>query len=162
KAYVAAWSRPGAVTGALAYYRAFAGAAPARPPVRAPTLVIWGEADAVLLKGCLEGIEAMGRDVRVRRVPDATHWIVHEEPALVNDELRAFLTPIASEYRIDSVVFDILQQREIWRRHPEYACFWSSPDNPRGLRLTPHVEPGRVWLRMRIEREHSGFMGIAH
>lgn len=162
KAYVAAWSRPGAVAGALSYYRALDGAAFARPPVRAPTLVIWGEADRVLLTGCLDGIEAMGRDVRVVRVPRATHWIVHEEPARVNAELSAFLEPVASEHRFDRVVFDILAHREIWRWHPDYACFWSSPDNPRGLRLTPQIEPGRVWLRLRIEREHSGFMGLAH
>ena len=62
----------------------------------------------------------------------------------------------------DAVVVDLFEERERWRQQPDYACFWSSPDNPRGLRLTPHVGPGRVWLRLRIEREHSGIQGIAH
>ncbi len=92
KAYVASWSRPGGLRSALNYYRAADfESAPTPPPVEAPTLVIWGERDPYLLPGCLEGIEAMGRDVTVRRVPDATHWVVREEGALVNACLRDFL-----------------------------------------------------------------------
>jgi pimeloyl-ACP methyl ester carboxylesterase len=31
------------------------------------------------------------RDLTVRREPDATHWVVHERPALVNQYIREFL-----------------------------------------------------------------------
>ena len=59
--------------------------------VRVPTLVIWGEKDTALLTGNLEGLEAFVPDLTVKRVPDASHWIVHEKPALVNQLIREFL-----------------------------------------------------------------------
>jgi pimeloyl-ACP methyl ester carboxylesterase len=102
-AYLAAWSQPGALTGGLNYYRASPlhppepGAAgdavdlqldPARFHVRTPTLVIWGERDEALLPGNLDGLEAYVSDLSVVRVPDASHWIVHERPQLVNRLIR--------------------------------------------------------------------------
>jgi acyl-coenzyme A thioesterase PaaI-like protein len=57
---------------------------------------------------------------------------------------------------------DILKMREEWRKLPDYGCFWSSPDNSRGLKLTPKIELGKVSVEMLIEREHSGIPGIAH
>ena len=103
--YLEAWSRPGALTGALAWYRA----SPLYPPspgdpgatavalrpedfqVRTRTLVIWGERDRALLPGCLDGLEACVPDLRVVRVQDASHWIVHERPELVNAEIERFI-----------------------------------------------------------------------
>lgn len=61
------------------------------PHVEVPTLVIWGERDPYLLPGNLDGLDRYVSRLAVRRVPDAGHWIVHELPNLVNDELRAFL-----------------------------------------------------------------------
>jgi epoxide hydrolase 4 len=105
RAYVEAWSQPGALTGGLNYYRA----AKIGPPngagddasrmklnfpsldVKAPTLVIWGEKDPYLLTGNLNGLERYVRNLRVERIPDATHWVVHEKPALVNSLIRGFL-----------------------------------------------------------------------
>jgi len=105
EAYLSAWSQPGALSGGLNYYRA----SPLHPPeahsapgatapeldavqfhVRVPTLVIWGERDEALLPGNLDGLETFVEDLRVRRVPDATHWIVHERPQLVNALIREF------------------------------------------------------------------------
>lgn len=105
-AYRAAWSQSGALTGSLNYYRA----SPLHPSedgpngpttipqldpalyyVRVPTLVIWGERDLALLPGNLDGLEEHVADLSVRRVPDASHWIVHERPALVNGLIRAFI-----------------------------------------------------------------------
>lgn len=57
---------------------------------------------------------------------------------------------------------DVLALRENWRKRPEYNCFWSGPDNERGLRLTPTIEPGRVFVDLKIETFHSGFPGIAN
>jgi pimeloyl-ACP methyl ester carboxylesterase len=107
QAYLAAWSQPRALTGGLNYYRA----SPLHPPevddarraaaleldaaqfyVRVPTLVIWGERDEALLLGTLNGLETLVEDLQVRRVPDATHWIVHERPGLVNALIRDFVT----------------------------------------------------------------------
>jgi pimeloyl-ACP methyl ester carboxylesterase len=104
KALVEAWSQPGALTGGLNYYRA----SPMVPPsaedpgakklqlkpedfvVRVPTLVVWGERDTALLPGCLEGLDAVVPDLKLVRVPDATHWIARERTDLVIREIEAF------------------------------------------------------------------------
>ncbi len=104
-AYIRAWSRPGALTGGLSYYRAMRADAledpdspAARAPVndsrmivRVPTLVIWGEKDRHIVVHNLDGLEKYIPDLRVRRVPDASHWVVHEKPGLVNRYIREFL-----------------------------------------------------------------------
>ena len=51
--------------------------------VSLPTLVIWGMQDAALLPGLLEGLDAYVPNLQVQRVEDASHWIVHEQPAKV-------------------------------------------------------------------------------
>jgi epoxide hydrolase 4 len=103
-AYLAAWSEPGALTGGLNYYRA----SPLHPPelgslstlpeldpamfhVRVPTLVIWGERDAALLTGNLDGLEVHVDDLRVVRIPEGSHWVVHEQPARINALIRDFI-----------------------------------------------------------------------
>ncbi|MEW6687719.1 MAG: alpha/beta hydrolase, partial [Pseudomonadota bacterium] len=102
---IEAWSRPGALTGGLNYYRAspLHPDAPGDPGasklrfeardfmVRVPTLVLWGERDTALLTGCLEGLEECVPDLKLVRVADASHWIVHEKPELVCSEIERFL-----------------------------------------------------------------------
>jgi pimeloyl-ACP methyl ester carboxylesterase len=56
-----------------------------------PTLVIWGEKDTALLTGNLTGLDEYVPQLTVRRIPDATHWVVRERPAEVNRLIRAFL-----------------------------------------------------------------------
>ena len=58
--------------------------------MRVPTLVLWGERDRALLPGCLDGLEQCVPDLKVVRVPDASHWIVHEKPDLVCREIESF------------------------------------------------------------------------
>ena len=60
---------------------------------RVPTAVLWGEADHALLPGLLQGLEHWVPDLRLTRVPDASHWIVHEQPQRVVDEIRRCLLP---------------------------------------------------------------------
>jgi len=60
------------------------------------------------------------------------------------------------------LLLDLIALRERWREMPDYGCFWSSPDNQRGFRLTPKIEAGKVSVEMTIDREQSGFPGIAH
>lgn len=95
------------LTGGCNYYRA----SPLRPPAgagdtavmevrlpvaavtsRVPTDVIWGEDDVALLPGVLDGLDAFVPDLRVVRVPGASHWIIHERPALVHAEIERALT----------------------------------------------------------------------
>ena len=105
QAYLTAWSQPGALTGSLNWYRA-AGIGPpttadanahsfepsAGPSkVSVPTLVIWGEKDQALVKENLEGLEEYVPDLTVRRIADGTHWVIHEQPALVATHIREFI-----------------------------------------------------------------------
>jgi pimeloyl-ACP methyl ester carboxylesterase len=94
--YVEAWSQPGAATGMINYYRSSV-----RTPLKraeeqirtisAPTLVIWGERDRYLRA---ELAEPEHDDVpnldRVVRLPDASHWVHHDEPERVNQLLIDF------------------------------------------------------------------------
>ena len=101
-AYLASWMVPGALTGALNYYRASrlyprkSGEPPIEvdekfPLLSMPVLVIWGERDEFLLTGNLDGLDAYAKDLKIERIPDASHWVVHERPQQVNDLIRAFM-----------------------------------------------------------------------
>lgn len=107
KAYIDAWSQPGALTGGLNYYRAarvgppapgapdggsgnFA-VDPAQLMVKVPTLVIWGEKDTALLTSNLDGLDQFVPDVKIRRIPDADHWVVHEKADEVDGYIREFI-----------------------------------------------------------------------
>lgn len=116
QAYIKAWSQPGALTGGLNYYRA-AKVGPPAPPrpegdsaapapesatnfapdptklmVKVPTLVIWGEKDTALLTGNLEGLDQFVPQLTIKRIPEGTHWVIHEKPAEVNDYIRDFIS----------------------------------------------------------------------
>lgn len=104
-AYVKAWSQPGALTGGLNYYRANEVGPPATGQaargnfavnpssltVKTPTLVIWGEKDTALLTQNLDGLDQFVPHLTVKRIPDGTHWVIHEKRDEVNREIRAFL-----------------------------------------------------------------------
>jgi epoxide hydrolase 4 len=97
--YRQAWSA--GLAGPAAWYRA----SPLRPPQapddpvmtlqlrdeqvasRVPTTVLWGDGDTALLPGLLDGLDRWVPQLRVLRVPEATHWIVHEQPQLVVREI---------------------------------------------------------------------------
>jgi pimeloyl-ACP methyl ester carboxylesterase len=109
-AYLEAWAQPGALTGGLNFYRAARLGPPAPgetpgtftadrsglpspsvPMIKVPTLVIWGEKDTALLPDNLDGLDRVVSDLTLRRIPDGTHWVAHEKPALVNQHIREFL-----------------------------------------------------------------------
>lgn len=100
--YLEAWSQPGAATATINYYRGMFRRSPRRAearmrPVSAPTLVIWGERDRYL---DAELAEPDAADVpnleRVVRLPDASHWVQHDEPARVNQLLVEFFGAAAA------------------------------------------------------------------
>lgn len=62
-----------------------------RLTVDVPTFVFWALDDAALLPGLLEGLEDYVPKLEVKKVPNATHWIVHEQPQLVAREIEGFL-----------------------------------------------------------------------
>jgi pimeloyl-ACP methyl ester carboxylesterase len=58
-----------------------------------PTLVIWGERDRALLTGNLDGLERFVPDLTIARIPDGSHFVVHEHPERINRLIREFLAP---------------------------------------------------------------------
>ena len=101
--YRDAWNH--GLTGGCNYYRA----SPLKPPVHAssaihgidiphealtvniPCQVIWGMQDIALPPRLIEGLDAYIPDLQIHRIPDATHWIIHEQPALVHKLIHEFL-----------------------------------------------------------------------
>ena len=91
--------------GGCNYYRA----SPLRPPtpsdpgaaaislphamltVSLPTLVLWAMNDIALPPALIDGLEDYIPHMELHRIHNATHWIVHEQPALVADYLQKFL-----------------------------------------------------------------------
>ncbi|MGJ7580579.1 alpha/beta fold hydrolase [Variovorax sp. RHLX14] len=59
--------------------------------VDVPTLVIWALGDTALLPGLLDGLDAWVPELDIARIPDATHWIVHEQPERVMREIAEFI-----------------------------------------------------------------------
>ena len=60
--------------------------------MRVPTTVLWGLDDTALLPGLTDGLERWVPDLRLVRVPKASHWIVHERPELVVEEIERALS----------------------------------------------------------------------
>jgi pimeloyl-ACP methyl ester carboxylesterase len=56
-----------------------------------PTFVLWAMRDEALLPSLVDGLEEYVPKLTLERVPDATHWIIHEQPQLVADRLAGFL-----------------------------------------------------------------------
>lgn len=101
--YRAVWAL--SLRGGCHYY----GASPLRPPtatdpgasavqlpahmvtVQVPTLVVWGMRDAALPPSLLDGLSEWVPDLRIERVPDASHWIVHEQAETVMRLAELFL-----------------------------------------------------------------------
>ncbi|MFA9518224.1 alpha/beta fold hydrolase [Halopenitus sp. H-Gu1] len=88
--YRRAWSRPGAFTAMVNWYRAVVRErpSPARTSVTVPTLVIWGAEDEFLQQSMAAASVERCVDGRLRTVHDASHWIVHERPDRVVAAIR--------------------------------------------------------------------------
>jgi pimeloyl-ACP methyl ester carboxylesterase len=100
--YVEAWSQPGAATGMVNYYRAAVRQSPKSPaaqirPISAPTLVIWGERDRYLGPMLAEPHrEDVPHLERVVRLPNASHWVHHDEHERVTQLIIDFFAPARS------------------------------------------------------------------
>ncbi|WP_189005831.1 alpha/beta fold hydrolase [Deinococcus malanensis] len=96
--YRTAWRQPGAARGMVNYYRALRRCGtrhglsrqPDNEKVDSPTLVIWGQRDAALIPEMAEA-QPWVRDMRLVRLPRASHWVMRDEPVKVNNLLIDFL-----------------------------------------------------------------------
>ena len=102
--YHACWSR--GLHGGVNYYRA----TPLYPPTgddpgagkltldpasfrcSVPVRVIWGMQDKALLPQLLDELPDLVDDLRIERLPEATHWVVHEQPQRINQLIERFLS----------------------------------------------------------------------
>jgi epoxide hydrolase 4 len=90
-AYVEAFARPGAVTAMIDWYRAmFRGTAVPVSRTEVEALVVWGEKDRHLGRDLATPDPELVPHARVVYLPNATHWVQHDEPARVTEELVAF------------------------------------------------------------------------
>jgi len=88
--------RPGGLTAMLNYYRAmpWSYAELKRRHTRSidvPTLLLWGERDAALGKELTYDTERYVKDLTLRYLPDASHWVQQDAPVAVNAALASFL-----------------------------------------------------------------------
>ena len=103
--YITQWSRPGALTAMLNWYRASKMVVPqpgitvdvpdlvlrAFPKIAIPVRVIWGLEDKALLPIQLEGIGEIGDNVEVFPLKGVGHFAPWEAPEQVAEALRPFL-----------------------------------------------------------------------
>lgn len=96
--FLGAFRDEGALTAALNYYRAnmppeaWLREPPQLPPVRVPTMIVWGEGDTYLGEELLERSAAKCEgELRVERLPGVSHWVQQEAPDAVNRHLVDWL-----------------------------------------------------------------------
>jgi len=63
--------------------------------IEVPTLVLWAQDDVALLPCLTEGLDAHVTTMKLVPIEQATHWVVHEQPARVMAEITSFLKPPA-------------------------------------------------------------------
>ena len=103
--YLEQWGQPGAMTAMLNWYRASAVNVPAMdatperpafldapfPPLRVPTLVIWGMEDKALLPVQIEGLDTLVPDLTLVKLDGVGHFAPWEAPDKVTSSMRAWL-----------------------------------------------------------------------
>jgi epoxide hydrolase 4 len=105
--YRSIWSQPGTMTSMLNWYRTnmvsdptfttgptLSDAVPSNLVINAPTLVLWGERDAGLLPGNLDGLSDYLPRVTVKRYPENAHWLLRERPEEIEYEIADFYRSI--------------------------------------------------------------------
>lgn len=85
--------RVGTPTAAINYYRALF-----RYPrkdlqkrITVPVLIVWGCKDGALGEELADGSLAYCADVRLKKLPNASHWVQQDAPEAVNAYMEAFL-----------------------------------------------------------------------
>lgn len=108
--YINAWQQDGVITGMLGYYRAMPQLASnsksesesaqvkhvseiKTPNIRVhvPTLILWGEQDEAFVVENLVGVEQYVPNCTIKRFTDASHWLMHEKSAEINQAIEDFI-----------------------------------------------------------------------
>jgi pimeloyl-ACP methyl ester carboxylesterase len=96
EAFKDAAAKRGALTAMINYYRNIFQTGLLNPQswgaIEMPTLMIWGENDAALGKELTYGTEAYVKDLTLKYIANCSHWVQQEQPKLVNQYMREFLS----------------------------------------------------------------------
>jgi epoxide hydrolase 4 len=95
EAYRLAVAQPGALTAMLNYYRNLFQRSDENydwQTIQTPTLLIWGENDVALGKELTFWMEPYVKNLTLRYIPSCGHWVQREQPQLVNQYIRQWLT----------------------------------------------------------------------
>lgn len=95
-AYRDAAAKPGALTAMINYYRSiFPSLFPRKRKqwsvLDIPTLTIWGEDDTALGKELTYGTDTYVREWQIKYIPECSHWVQQEQPAVVNSYIQEFI-----------------------------------------------------------------------
>ncbi|XP_028404607.1 epoxide hydrolase 4-like [Dendronephthya gigantea] len=98
-AFKYSFSKPGASTAGVNYYRCslLYGDEPQpwkrklEKTISMPTLVVWGDKDKALDISLLNDLDHYVKNLTVRIVEGATHWVQQDKPDVVNRHVREFL-----------------------------------------------------------------------
>jgi len=88
--YLSAWTQPGAILGGVNYYRANTSFKDFTGKITIPTLVIHGMKDVALLSSVLDGLPDYVDDLKIVRLEDSSHWVMHDQPELVISSFKEF------------------------------------------------------------------------
>ena len=89
--YINAWSQPNAIISGVNYYKANPSNDDLDGIIEVPTLVVHGMKDVALLPVILEGLEKYVKDLIILKIPNSSHWVMHEEPHLISTKIIEFL-----------------------------------------------------------------------
>lgn len=105
--YRTAWAQPGALSAMLNWYRQSPMVVPEleephhafeltedmkqRYRISVPHLLLWGQKDTALLDAAREDLPLFCDSLTIREHAKGSHWILHEQPDWVAQEMRAFI-----------------------------------------------------------------------
>ena len=89
--YIESWSRPNSILCGVNYYRASRNSQRSIGNIEVPTLVIHGMKDNFVRPVVLEGLTEHVKDLKIVKVDRASHWVMHDEPNLVNSSIKEFV-----------------------------------------------------------------------
>lgn len=93
RAYVEAYSQPGALRGGFNCYRAVfrGGVQLAGDPIATPTLVLWGDSDSILPYAWTDNLPQYFTNMTLKKMEGVGHFMMREAPDRVNAEIISFM-----------------------------------------------------------------------
>jgi pimeloyl-ACP methyl ester carboxylesterase len=94
KAYVDAYSQPGALRGGFNVYRAFFGGGVQTSgdlAIHMPTLILWGDSDSIMPFAWSDRIPEFFPNSTLKRIEGVGHFMMREDPDRINKEIVDFM-----------------------------------------------------------------------